>query len=43
MNELEAVESYLKDPDFHDAYAINQMQQGEIVSNLSSMLCFDRM
>ena len=32
MNELEAVESYLKDPDFHDAYAINQMQHGEIVS-----------
>ena len=32
MDELEAVESYLKDPSFHDAYAIDQMKHGEIVS-----------
>lgn len=32
MDELEAVESYLKDPDFYDAYAIDQMKHGEIVS-----------
>lgn len=31
MDELEAVESYLKDPSFHDAYAIDQMKHGEIV------------
>lgn len=32
MDELEAVEAYLKDPGFHDAYAIDRMQHGEIVS-----------
>ena len=32
MDELEAVVAYLKDPGFHDAYAIDRMQHGEIVS-----------
>lgn len=32
MDELEAVEAYLKDPDFHDAYAIDRMEYGEIIS-----------